>query len=147
MGTFNKNQIDFSADFKASNIAVNSPSLKVYAKQIEVLLNQILLIKENSDILSSSIKIVEKAQKENNPNEITNLFTTLGTHLNALSLKIKRTEVEIFTLFKQIVVYYLQIAKIMNDEVIKALSFQLADSLINADSETLQSKDERNENN
>lgn len=125
-----KKSVNFIADLKASNIAINITSLKDYSKQIELLLGQIII--KNSEIAKSNLelskKVVEKSQNTTSV-DLLNEYIKLGDIFKFLMPEIKESESNL-KYFKQIVICYLDIAKLTRDERIKKLAFAMADELI-----------------
>jgi hypothetical protein len=125
-----KKSVNFIADLKASNIAINITSLKDYSKQIELLLGQIII--KNSEIAKSNLelskKVVEKSQNTTSV-DLLNEYIKLGDIFKFLMPEIKECENNL-KYFKQIVICYLDIAKLTRDERIKKLAFAMADELI-----------------
>jgi CTP synthase (UTP-ammonia lyase) len=121
--------VNFIADLKASNIAVNIIRLKDYSKQIELLLSQINI--ENNNIAQSNLKHCEEAVKtaQNTTSiELLNEYIKLGDIFKFLIPDIKDNTNNL-KYGKQIAIHYLDIAKLTKDERIKNLAFAIADEL------------------
>lgn len=131
MNKNNPKQFSFAADLKASNIEGNTVSLDEYAKQIELLLEQIdagdkIVAKKNVESAKEAINESLKASPINKLNE----YIKLGEILLFLVTDIKENNIDYL---KQIAICYLDIAKLANDEKVKKLSFAIADKLIQND--------------
>ncbi|MBR6091453.1 MAG: hypothetical protein IKQ09_01375 [Bacteroidales bacterium] len=131
MNNNNPKQFSFAADLKASNIEVNAVSLDEYAKQIELLLEQIdtgdkVVSKKNVESATEAINESLKSSPINKLNE----YIKLGEILLFLIADIKENNIDYM---KQIAICYLDIAKLANDEKVKRLSFAIADKLIQND--------------
>lgn len=131
MNKNNTKQFSFAADLKASNIEGNAVSLDEYAKQIELLLEQIdagdkIVAKKNVESAKEAIKESLKSSPINKLNE----YIKLGEILLFLVADLKENNIEYL---KQIAICYLDIAKLANDEKVKKLSFAIADKLLQND--------------
>lgn len=123
------NKFSFAADLKASNIEVNVISLDEYSKQIALLLDQInvkgnIIAEKN---LKSSMEAINDSLKAT-PMEKLDEYIKLGELLLFLIPNIKSEDIKFI---KQIAICYLDIAKLVNDERVKKISFTIADKLIN----------------
>jgi hypothetical protein len=122
--------VNFIADLKASNIAVNITSLKDYSMQIELLLNQIK-IGDNNEVARSNLKHCEEVVKttQNTASiELLDEYIKLGNIFKFLIPDIKNNATNL-KYGKQIAIHYLDIAKLTKDERIKNLAFAIADEL------------------
>lgn len=126
-------QFSFATDLKASNISVNIVSLDEYSKQIELLLEQIVIdgngvAQKNLESSKTAIKESQKASPMDRINE----YIKFGEQMQFLIPEVSDNTNKKY--LKRIAVCYLDIAKIVNDEKVKSLSFAVADQLIdNAD--------------
>ncbi len=124
-----KKSVNFIADLKASNIAINITSLKDYSKQIELLLGQIAF--EDNEIANSNLELCKEVVKKSQNStslDLLNDYIKLGDILKFLMPDAKE-DTNNLKYFKQIAICYLDIAKLTNDEKIKKLSFEIADEL------------------
>ena len=131
MNKENNKQFSFAADLKASNIEGNAVSLNEYAKQIELLLTQIdteekTVAKKNVESATEAINESLRSSSISKLNE----YIKLGEILQFLVTDIKENNIDYL---KQIAICYLDIAKLVNDEKVKKLSFAIADKLIQND--------------
>lgn len=129
-------KMSFAANLKANNIAVSIVSLNEYSDQILLLLKQIRLDGNNEIAqknLDSVLKTVSNKQESPSLNVLEEyikfgerfMFLLNNTYASDDNLK----------LFKQIAIYYLDIAKILKDERVNKLSFSIADKLIQNDNQ------------
>lgn len=126
-------KINFIADLKnnikANNISINVISLNENAKQIELLLNQII-VQDNEVAKSNLESCINSAKESQNAPSIERIdaYIMLGQLLLFLIPEVKQdTNIKYL---KQIAICYLDIAKLVSDERIKKISFDIANKLI-----------------
>lgn len=130
METEENKQFSFAANLKASNIEGNIVSLEEFSKQIEVLFEQIII--ENNKVAQKNLESCKNAISESlkaSPMNRLNEYVKLGEQLQFLIPEINNIDNNKY--LKRIASCYLDIAKIVNDEKLKTLSFAVADLLIN----------------
>lgn len=127
-------KINFIADLKntikANNININSVSLNENAKQIELLLKQIQIqdnevAKSNLESCINSAKVSQTVSSM----ERINAYIILGQLILFLIPAVSGEDN--IKYLKQIAKCYLDIAKLVSDDRIKKISFDIADMLIN----------------
>lgn len=126
----------FATDLKASNIEENTVSLDENSMQIELLLNQIQY--GGNKVAEQNIESCKKAvrqSREVSPLNKLNEYVKLGERLLFLLPEENKNDSENMKFYKQIAICYLDIAKLVNDERVKKLSFSIADKLIQNDNQ------------
>lgn len=133
MNTEDSKRFRFAVDLKASNIEVNTVSLDEYSRQIELLIAQIN--SENNKVVEQNLESCKTAvvkSREVLPLNKIDEYVKLGERLLFIIPEIKDQSNNLKYL-KQIAICYLDIAKLVNDEKVKKLSFSIADKLIQND--------------
>lgn len=133
MNTEDSKRFRFAVDLKASNIEANTVSLDEYSRQIELLIAQIN--SENNKVVEQNLESCKTAvvkSREVLPLNKIDEYVKLGERLLFIIPEIKDQSNNLKYL-KQIAICYLDIAKLVNDEKVKKLSFSIADKLIQND--------------
>lgn len=129
-------KMSFAANLKANNIAVSIVSLNEYSDQILLLLKQIRL-DGNNEIAQKNLDSVLKtvSNKQESPSlYVLEEYIKFGERFMFLLNNTYASD-DNLKLFKQIAIYYLDIAKILKDERVNKLSFSIADKLIQNDNQ------------